>query len=133
MALDVWVGAPAHDRGGPFVSFEPEAYYVFLRPLFEVFAEQHGKLIDPYDGCQFEGDELDHLLELVEEARQLIAQQNEVFDIHMGTNVGSFLEPRNEEIYQQVVRSDYLAFVGRLRAAVLAARNGCQPLVFYGD
>lgn len=133
MALDVWVGYPEPHRGGPSVSFEPEAYYSFLYPLLEDFAARHGKMIDPYDGAVFEGRELEDVLALVDRARSLIERQAEAFDVHIGTNMGSFVEPRHEEIYFRVNRADYLVFIERLRGAVLEAKASSRPLVFFGD
>jgi hypothetical protein len=133
MALDVWVGNPTRFKGGPAVSFEPEAYYWFLYPLFEDFAERHGKLIDLYDGAAFEGTELDHVIELWENAKSLIERQSEAFDIHMGTNMGTDEEPKKEEIYFAVRRSEYLIFIERLHDAGLKAKNSRKPLVFFGD
>lgn len=133
MALDVWVGYPERGAGGPVVSFEPEAYYAFLSPLFEDFGELHGKWIDPYGGAVFEGTELAQVLALVGRARALVEQQPHAFDVHMGTKIGSFLEPCNEEIYSHVKRDEYLAFIDRLRGAVVQAQQGGKPLVFSGD
>ena len=133
MALDVWVGYPERKSGGPAVSFEPEAYYMFLYPLFEAFAKQHGKMIDQYDGVEFEGKELDHVIELVESAKSLIERQPEIFEVHMGTSLGSYMEPKNEEIYHNVERAEYLVFIERLRDAVLKAKSNHKPLVFFGD
>lgn len=133
MALDVWVGHPTRNKNGPSVTFSPEAYYSFLYPLFEDFAEQHGTMIDPYDGAAFEGEKLGPVLELVERARELVEKQPAVFDVHMGTNIGSYLEPKNEPVYHRVERAEFLEFLARLRAAVLAAKREHLPLVFYGD
>jgi len=133
MALDVWIGYPTHNGKGPAVSFTPGAYYTFLNPLFEDFEEQHGTMIDPYDGAAFEGEELGPVLELVDRARRLVEEQPAVFDVFMGTNIGSYLEPKNEPVYHRVERAAYLEFLERLRAAVLAAQREHLPLVFYGD
>jgi hypothetical protein len=51
----------------------------------------------------------------------------------MGTNMGSYVEPKNEEIYYSVKRTEYLDFVERLRGAVLEAKDSRRPLVFFGD
>lgn len=133
MALDVWIDNPTRFSGDPAVSFEPEAYYSFLLPLFEEFAESYGQMIDPYDGAVFEPNALAPVLELVDKVRALISAQSEEFEVHMGTNLGSYLEPKNEKIYHPVKRDEYLAFIDRLRSAVLAAQRTSKPLVFFGD
>ncbi len=133
MALDVWIGNPKRFIGGPAVSFEPEAYYTFLFPLFEELAESCGQVIDLYDGAMFEPDALAPVLELVDKAHALISSQPEEFEVHMGTNLGSYLEPENEEIYYTVKRDEYLAFIAKLRSAVLDSRRRNKPLLFVGD
>jgi hypothetical protein len=133
MALDVWIGNPGRFAGRLVVSFDPEAYYTFLLPLFEEFANTHGQMIDLYDGAMFEPEALAPVLELVDKAEALISSQPEAFKVHMGTNLGSYLEPEHEEIYHTVNRADYLAFIGRLRAAVLQAQRTGKRLVFFGD
>ena len=135
MALDVWVGYPS--RNNPenlIVAFEPEAYYTFLYSLFEDFAARHGKMIDQYAGTEFNGSkQLDKVLELVESAKSLIAAQPARFDVHMGTFLGSAIKPCHEEIYHTVTRAEYLAFVERLRFAVLEAKKKGESLWFVGD
>jgi hypothetical protein len=133
MALDVWIGNPTRFSGSPAVSFEPGAYYSFLLPLFEEFAETYGQMIDPYDGAMFDANALAPLIALVDKAQALISTQPEEFEVHMGTNLGSYLEPKNEEIYHSVKRQEYLAFIDRLRSAVLEAKRTGKPLVFFGD
>jgi hypothetical protein len=133
MALDVWIGRPTRFKGGPAVSFEPEAYYSFLYPLFEEFAATYGQMIDPYDGAVIETTELLPVLALVDRAKALVSAQPEVFDVHMGTNLGSFFEPKSEEMYDTVKRDEYLIFIEALRAAVFEAQRTNRPLVFVGD
>jgi hypothetical protein len=133
MALDVWIGNPMRFTGSPAVSFEPEAYYSFLLPLFEEFAETYGQMIDPYDGAVFDTNALAPVIELVDKAQALISAQPEEFEVYMGTNLGSYLEPKNEEIYHPVKREEYLAFIDRLRSTVLEAQRTSKPLVFFGD
>lgn len=133
MALDVWIGEPSRFIGGPAVSFEPEAYYSFLYPLFEEFAQAHGQMIDPYDGAMFESTKLGPVLELIDKAKALVSAQPEEFEVHTGTNLGSSLEPKHEEIYHSVKRSEYLEFIEQLRAATLKAQSSGRPLVFFGD
>lgn len=133
MALDVWVGKPNKLRGGPSVSFEPEAYYSFLFPLFEAFAQSNGKMIDSYDGAVFEKEELTLVLEFVEKAKKLVSAQSEEFDVFMGTNLGTYYKPKNEDIYHTVNRSEYLGFLEQLHAIVLEAQQSGNPLVFLGD
>jgi hypothetical protein len=133
MALDVWIGEPSRFIGGPAVSFEPEAYYSFLYPLFEEFAQAHGQMIDPYDGAMFESTKLGPVLELIDKAKALVSAQPEEFEVHTGTNLGNSLEPKHEEIYHSVKRSEYLEFIEQLRAATLKAQSSGRPLVFFGD
>lgn len=133
MALDVWVGEPTRFVGGPAVSFEPEAYYSFIFPLFAEFAQSSGQMIGPYEGARFESSELAGVLALVDKAREMISAQPEEFQVHMGTNMGSYLEPRNEEIFCTVSRYEYLAFIEKLRLAVLEAQRTGKALVFFGD
>ena len=133
MALDVWVGKPTRFKGGPAVSFEPEAYYSFLYELFEEFAEVHGQMIDPYDGAIFESNELVPVLELIDKAEALVSAQEDEFEVHMGTNLGSYHEPKNEDIFFKVKREDYLKFINSLRLAARVAQKTGKPLVFFGD
>ena len=133
MALDVWIGKPTQFKGGPSVSFEPEAYYSFLYELFEEFAEVHGQMIDPYDGAIFQATELAPVLELVDRAKELVSAQPEEFDVYMGKNLGSYYEPKDEDIYFKVKRSEYLMFIERLRQTVLEAQKVGKEVVFYGD
>ncbi len=133
MALDVWIGEPTRFAGRPAVSFEPEAYYSFLYPLFEEFAQSSGQMIDPYDGAKFESFELNSVLTLVDKAREMVAAQPEEIKVHMGTNMGSYLEPKHEEIYCSVNRYEYLEFIEKLRLAVVEAQRTGKPLVFFGD
>jgi hypothetical protein len=97
MALDIWVGNPTRFTGSPAASFEPEAYYSFLLPLFEEFAQSYGQMIDPYDGAVFEPNALTPVLELVNKAKALISAQPEEFPVYMGKNLGSYFEPKNED------------------------------------
>ena len=133
MSLDVWIGRPTKTGRGLAVSFEPESYYWFLYSLFEEFAQSHGQMIDLYGGALFEPGELEPVLALVGRAETLVEAQGEQFDVHVETNLGSALEPRNEEIHGKVTRAEYLAFLRKLRAAVLEAQRLGKPLVFFGD
>jgi hypothetical protein len=133
MALDVWIGKPTRFKGGPSVSFEPEAYYSFLYELFEEFAEVHGQMIDPYDGAIFQPSELAPVLELVDRAKELVSAQPEEFDVYMGKNLGSYYEPKDEDIYFKVKRHEYLNFIERLRQTVLEAQKAGKEVVFFGD
>jgi hypothetical protein len=133
MALDVWIGEPTRFKGGPAVSFEPEAYYWFLYPLFEEFARLHGQMIDPYDGAAFLSTELAPVLKLVDDAEAMIAAQPSEFRVHIGTNLGTSFDPKNEAIYHTVKRDEYLKFIGKLHAAVLQAQKTGERLVFFGD
>ena len=97
------------------------------------FAQAHGQMIDPYDGAMFESTKLGPVLELIDKAKALVSAQPEEFEVHTGTNLGSSLEPKHEEIYHSVKRSEYLEFIEQLRAATLKAQSSGRPLVFFGD
>lgn len=133
MALDVWIGKPTRFKGGPSVSFEPEAYYSFLSELFEEFAEVHGQMIDPYDGAIFMSSELAPVLELVDKAKALISAQSEEFEVYTGTNIGTCFEPKNEDVYVKIHRNEYLKFIEKLRQTILKAQQTGKELVFFGD
>lgn len=73
------------------------------------------------------------VLKLVIRAEVLISAQPEEFEVHMGTNLGSYHEPKKEEIFHTVKRNEYLKFIEGLRAAILEAKRTNTPLVFFGD
>lgn len=134
MPLDVWIGLPTkNDGSGLVLSFDPEAYYWFLYPLFEEFVHSHGQMIDLYDGAMFAPEELKPVLDLVDRAVTQVAAQSDEFEVRTGTNLGSALKPRNKEIYHTVVRTEYLAFLEQLRSAALETQRLGKPLVFFGD
>ena len=133
MALDVWVGRPGRLGSKLMVSFEPDAYYAFLSPLFEEFAQAHGRWIDPYEGTSFEPEGLAPVFALIAQAEARVAAQAEEFDVHVGTDIGSFHEPANEELYETVQRARYLEFIRVWRSAAELAQRARKPLVFWGD
>ena len=133
MPLDIWVG-DWNERGSKLItSFDPEAFYTFLYPLFEEFETISGQFIDQYDGTRFDPPHLDQVSDLIDQAEELVRQQSEIFEVHMGTCLGSAIEPRHEEIYESVSREDYLVFLSKWRSALLKARQDNKPLFFYGD
>ncbi|MEO0476905.1 MAG: hypothetical protein AAF085_13185 [Planctomycetota bacterium] len=133
MALDIWVGDWNEHGSKLITSFDPEAYYKFLYPLFEQFETVCGQFICQYDGAQFGPSSLDQISKLIDQAEKLIRQQEEVFEVHMGTFLGTSKHPKQEEIYESVSRDDYLQFISEWRSALLKARQDNKPLLFYGD
>jgi exonuclease III len=51
----------------------------------------------------------------------------------MGKNLGSYYEPKDEDIYFKVKRHEYLNFIERLRQTVLEAQKAGKEVVFFGD
>ncbi len=133
MALDVWVGDWNKSESKLVVSFDPKVYYSFLSPLFEEFEKTYGQMIVPYDDAMFEPGSLGPVFELVDNAEALVSSQAEQFEVHMGTNLGTYFEPKKEEIYCTVHRDEFLEFIQKLRSAVRIAQQTGKPLIFYGD
>ena len=133
MALDVWVGDWNEHGSKLIVSFDPEAYYSFLYPLFEEFEQTYGQMIDLYDGAMFQADALVSVFELIDKAKTFVSSQDEQFDVHMGINLGSYVEPKTEEIFCTVQRNEFLQFIERWRTATHMAQEAGKPLIFYGD
>ena len=133
MSLDIWVGDWSKAGSKLITSFDPEAYYIYLYPLFEEFEQTSGQFIDQYDGAIFEPSELDQVTTLIGQAESLVLQEDEEFVVHMGTCLGSALEPMHEEIYETVNRKDFLKFINEWKSAVAMASKLQKPLIFYGD
>ena len=129
MALDVWIGNWSAPKSSLAVSFEPEAYYWFISPLVERLHEQHGKFFDPYEGCAFMPSELHLFLALIDEAEALAQKQSEQFPVHVGTEI----EPVKKELYIEVDRDDFLAFLDSLRDAARQCEQDGAALHLYGD
>ncbi|MEL0583848.1 MAG: hypothetical protein AAES65_03045 [Candidatus Thiodiazotropha sp. (ex. Lucinoma kazani)] len=133
MALDVWIGKPGMNTGDLAISFEPEAYYYFLYPVFEEFSKSSGKLIDPYCNVAFEPAQFPSVLELIDKSKVLVSAQPEEFEVYMGKNLGSAVDRKDEEIFHILKREKYLKFLECLRLVVLNAEELGEPLVFFGD
>ncbi|MCA9068371.1 MAG: hypothetical protein KDA84_05585 [Planctomycetaceae bacterium] len=110
-------------------SFEPEAYFWFLHPLFERLAQDHGKYIDLYEGCAFTPEELHLFEDFLADAEVLVRQQELRFRVHVGTQT----HPIEKELFIEVGRESYLGFLASLRSAVQSCAEGAKPLCFYGD
>jgi len=133
MALDVWVGAPSKNWfsiGSKLVtSFEPEAYYWFLYPLFEEFQKSSGILIDLYDGARFESYNLQGIKKLFNEGEGLVSEQSDRFEVHVGSQV----EPEEKELFETVDKKEFLYFLSELRSAIELSESSGKPLIFFGD
>jgi hypothetical protein len=129
MALDVWIGHWDEPDSSLEASFDPEAWYWFLRPLFEGFAETHGTLIDPWDGAAFEPDELPAVAELFDYALALVRTKPERFDVHVGTLLTD--PPRKQ--FVAVEREPFLAFLATVRGVVDRCAAAGKPMLFHGD
>lgn len=133
MSLDLWIGKPNRLRSKHALSFEPEAYYWFLYPLFEAFHASHGVMIDLYDGAWFEPGSFAPLFELFDNAEAMIKAQPEMIDVCVGTELGTKAKPENQKIIVQINRAEYLEFINELKSIVRRAQQAKQPLVFFGD
>jgi hypothetical protein len=133
MPLDVWVGASNKSAGHHVASFKPEAYYAFIEPICEEVLQPVGKMIDQYDNMNFNSSELFRLLDVFARAEALILKQPKEFDVDMGTNLGSYREPKNEKIFHRVKRADILDFVRRLKSIVTDAQLSGKSVSFVGD
>lgn len=129
MALDVWIGNWNKLGSRRVASFEPEAYYWFMYPMFEELATSHGKSIDLYDGCEFHPDELKLIEELVSKAEEFGRLQPDRFRVHVGT----VCEPRERKLYEEINRDAYLEFLATLRSAAQRCLDTGKSLHFYGD
>ena len=72
-------------------------------------------------------------MEVFSRAEDLILKQPKEFDIYMGTNLGSYREPKNEKIFHRVKRADILDFVRRLKSVVTDAQLSGKAVSFVGD
>ena len=82
---------------------------------------------------RYAGAELAGLLALVDQARDQVAAQPDNFQAHWGTCIGSYNEPRHDEIFVEVNRAAFLGFIKQWRAAVVEAQVRGKTLVFFGD
>lgn len=129
MALDVWIGDWNKLGSRRVASFEPEAYYWFMYPMFEELAASHGKCIDLYDGCEFQSDEIALVEELISKAEELGRRQPDRFRVHVGT----VCEPQERELYEEIDRDSYLEFLATLQSAAKRCLETGNSLHFYGD
>ena len=129
MALDVWVGSWNSFGSHRALSFEPEAHYWFIYPLVESLGANHGKYFDPWDGCEFKPNELHLFKALIDSAEALARKRPERFSVHIVTHV----EPAQKELFAEVDRSAFLAFLDSLRDVTRVCERKGKSLHLYGD
>ena len=130
MALDIWVG-DWNEKGSKLTFLRPRSILFVLCPIFEDFEKEKGIMIDPYDGARFDSQFLDQVDELASKAESLVLSQPREFDVYMGTNLGTTLEPKNEEIYFTVKRSEFIDFIKKWESAIRQARESRKPYILW--
>ncbi len=104
--------------------------FYFLQPFFEKLRTKTSQVIDLYDDCIFENDNLKKLKhELISEINRLKSEPFEQREIHTGTQ----LHPIKKEIYKPVVRKLLLAKMEKwLKITELAIQKN-EKLIGIGD
>jgi len=104
--------------------------FCFLQPFFEKLRTKTSQVIDPYDDCIFENDNLKKLKhELVAEINRLKSESFEQREIHTGTQVN----PIKKEIYKPVVRKLLLAKMEKWLEIIELAIEKNEKLTGIGD
>jgi hypothetical protein len=67
------------------VPFEDDGYYWFLYPAFVKLYERTGQFISLYGNACFEGESLETLRALLEQAKQMALLLSETWTVHDGT------------------------------------------------
>lgn len=110
-------------------SFADDGYYWFLHPLFEKLREETGEYIDLYGWAVFNGDLLDNLAQTIEEARMLIDEQVNEWDVV----IGFMMQPIVKEMRNTVSKQKMQTLIHKLSNAVMKAKANHQFLVCFGD
>lgn len=99
-------------------SFENEAIYWLLYPLFVELKGETGKDIDLYDVCSFGGTELKALSDTIESAYKMIEGKPESWDVVTG-----FFTDTGEEIRESVSKQEVQVLLGQISKAIQKAER----------
>lgn len=131
MAVDITVHSPQDPKGSqvPMLTLKSDGYYWFLHPLFSALAERTGRYIDLYGDATFRAHELAHLDRLLSEARALVAQQPEQWQVSCGTQT----YPAEKEIMETVTREHFRALLDHFEQIVNTAKKSNGVIKCVGD
>ncbi len=102
--------------------------YFFLYPFILRLRDQTGELIDPQQSAFFAGPALDRLAIFLAESQALASAQPDTWEQRVATRAGA-----GDVVYQSTSRSDLLALLGILAAALELAREQHMGVMFWGE
>lgn len=84
---------------------DPNGDYWFLLPFFETLRTKTSEMVDLYDDCVFENENLVKLkTELITKINELNAESKSKWNVHTGTQI----HPIKKEIYKPVIKKDLM-------------------------
>ena len=133
MALDIVLtkyGVPPVYNQETSIRFDDEGDYLFLEPFFKKLKKSTSEIIDLYDDCAFEGEDLVYLKkELEEEIIRLSLISEEKWTVYKGMQTF----PVKKEIYMAVIKKDVISKLKKWLAITDMAINESERLIGIGD
>jgi hypothetical protein len=112
------------------ICFEDAGDYTYLTPFFEKLKTATAQIIDLYDDCVFEGDNLIALKQAIMEEITLVSNQNEEkWFVITGTQI----QPIQKDIYQEVIKKDLIKKLGKWLILTNLAIEQNEKLIGIGD
>ena len=103
--------------------------FALTMPSLSALAEHTGRYIDLYGDATFRAHELSHLERLLWEARSLVAQQPEKWQVSCGTQT----YPVEREIMESVTRERFSALLDHFEQIVRTAKESNGVIQCIGD
>ncbi|HEV3146083.1 MAG TPA: hypothetical protein VGZ47_19505 [Gemmataceae bacterium] len=134
MSVSIGVGDAAGSQLWP-VEAEPslwldsDGYYWYLHPLFEKLRDETGEYVDLYGDAWFDGDNLEAFQRMLEQARNLVSQEPESWQVHTGTQI----QPEHKELYAEVTKERFLELLSSLNKIANRAKELGRRVVCFGD